>query len=126
MEYGYCIGDCKQIIENVLWIGQYPTEEMSCYHYIYMCKNCIEKLKNNNDDHSKEKESIIKIENWYIKYKHLEYKYCIGCEYRKSNTVFIGSFLHKVYKFLFRKYLQCTINIFMCKNCICKVTQSVI
>jgi hypothetical protein len=108
MDYEYCIGDCKQFVENALWIGQYPTEHMSCYYYIYMCKNCIDLrfIKNNN---SKEKKSIIKIENWYIKYKQLEYKYCIGCEDRNKNAIFIGKYKNK-------EKDNTIINIFMCKK----------
>lgn len=133
MKYKYCIGDCKKLVENALWIGQYPTEEMSCYYYIYMCKNCIEKL---NEKNSKEKESIIKIENWYfakleaslrsryIKYKNLEYKYCIGCEDRNKNAIFIGTYPHKVYKLSLHKYVPDTINIYMCKNCIKEIKSS--
>lgn len=113
MGYEYCIGH-KKLVENALWIGQYPTSEMSCYYYIYMCKNCIEKLK--NKENSKEKESIIKIENWYLKYKQLEYKYCIGCEDRNKNAIFIGTYPHKVYKLSLHKYVPDTINIYMCKK----------
>ena len=82
------------------------------------------------------KKSVIKIENWYLakleaclrsryfKYKNLEYKYCIGCEDRNKNAIFIGTYPDKVYKFSLHKYVPDTINIFMCKNCIKEINSS--
>lgn len=75
----FCIGDCQKFVENTTFIGQLPSKYMSCYNYIYMCKNCIEKLK------------YTTIEN------EIE-GYCIGqCEQVVENSTIIGKYDKNVY-----------------------------
>jgi hypothetical protein len=72
IKYKFCIGNCQKFVQNTTFIGQLPTTEMSCYNYIYMCKHCIENLKNKS------------IEN------EIE-GYCIGkCEQFVENCTIIG------------------------------------